>query len=236
MSYENLVGQIFGFLKVISFVGKSTPTKGNPYGRPIFKCQCQCGEISFVLSINLKNGRTKSCGQCDFSTSIRSEARKTHGLSYSNYQYILNGIIERCYNTNHISYSNYGGKGIIVCDRWLNDNKLINFLEDMGERPSNNHTIDRINNNGNYEPNNCRWATKQIQNQNYSQNVLTELDVKFILWEHQINKLKPARVITKFIEYRNQIGNPYLGTSDNLIKVIYRYSWKNISITEYINK
>lgn len=72
-------------------------------------------------------------------------------------------MISRCYNKNHNSYKNYGAKGITVCERWLGDNGHDNFIQDMGERPSINHSLDRIDNNGNYELNNCKWATKREQ-------------------------------------------------------------------------
>jgi hypothetical protein len=77
---------------------------------------------------------------------------------------IWQGMKQRCYNKKHKSYKYYGGRGIMVCDRWLNSFKF--FLRDMGKRPSKEYSIDRINNNGNYEPNNCRWATAIIQAKN----------------------------------------------------------------------
>jgi hypothetical protein len=83
-------------------------------------------------------------------------------------------MISRCYNKNHNSYKNYGAKGIIVCDRWLGYSGHDNFIEDMGDRPSVNHSLDIIDNNGNYEPNNCRWATKleqQAKRSNSNKNV-----------------------------------------------------------------
>lgn len=74
---------------------------------------------------------------------------------------IWNGMKQRCYNKKDSSYYRYGGRGIMVCDRWLHS--ISNFIEDMGEKPSKEHSLDRINNYGNYEPNNCRWATKREQ-------------------------------------------------------------------------
>lgn len=80
-------------------------------------------------------------------------------------------MIDRCYSINHPSYRRYGGRGISVCDRWRNN--LDNFIEDMGEKPSPTHSIDRINNNGNYEPSNCRWATMSEQQTNKNTTKLT---------------------------------------------------------------
>ena len=85
------------------------------------------------------------------------------------------GMIQRCYNKNNPSYKDYGGRGITVCERWLDkENGNENFCEDMGKKPSPKHSIDRINNNGNYEPSNCRWVTKAEQNNNTRQNHLIE--------------------------------------------------------------
>lgn len=83
---------------------------------------------------------------------------------------------ERCYVTTDKRYGDYGGRGIRVCERWLNS--FEKFFADMGERPSQRHTIDRKNNNGNYEPGNCRWATRAEQNRNQRRNVIVEHDGK----------------------------------------------------------
>jgi hypothetical protein len=124
-----------------------------------------------VIAQNLKTGITKSCG-C-----LKKENRPglTHGLSKKAgiYKSWL-GLKERCLNTKNHAYSLYGGRGITVCERWM---KFENFLEDMGH-PIKGQSIDRIDNNGNYEPNNCRWATQSEQNNNYRRNKLLTYDGK----------------------------------------------------------
>lgn len=138
-------------------------------------CQCDCGTIKKVQSTYLRNGESKSCG-C-----LRNEDRwktaTTHGGT-------RNGIIipeyrswvamkTRCYNKNNPAYKYYGGRGIEVCERWINS--FYNFLSDMGVRPSPTHSLDRFpNKNGNYGPSNCRWATKKEQARNTRKNVFLE--------------------------------------------------------------
>jgi len=90
----------------------------------------------------------------------------THGMSNTPEYRTWCGIKNRCYNNKVKSYPYYGGRGITVCKRWLTKDGFINFYSDMGDRPSSNYSIDRINNNGNYTQDNCRWATRQEQGQN----------------------------------------------------------------------
>lgn len=127
--------------------------------------KCDCGRDYIQLPGNVKSGNTRSCG-CNriYST---AEARKTHGMSKSNTYRIWWGILCRCQNENYHAYKQYGGRGIKVCDRW---NIFENFLEDMGERPSKELSIDRIDGSGDYEPSNCRWATRTQQQRNVKSN------------------------------------------------------------------
>lgn len=129
-------------------------------GQSRWKCQCDCGNVTIVRSGDLGSGNTKSCG-C---------SRGSHKLSQTAEYKILHKMISRCTNDKCAEYSRYGGRGIKVCERWQGEYGIVNFLKDMGKRPSPNHSVDRINNDGNYEPGNCRWATPDVQGTNTSRN------------------------------------------------------------------
>lgn len=130
----------------------------------LWSCQCDCGNIIDAASGNLYRGSTKSCGCLKKETAGRH--RKTHGLSKTAEYQIWAGMKKRCHNKNSTMYYLYGARGITVCEEWRNS--FQNFINDMGHRPSPEHSIDRINNGGNYSKDNCRWATKLEQGHNTS--------------------------------------------------------------------
>lgn len=99
---------------------------------------------------------------------------KRHGLCKTPESHVWNAMIQRCYDKNHNAYLRYGGRGIVVCERWRRG--FMNFLEDMGRRPSSSYTIGRIDNDGSYCKNNCRWETRRQQQNNRSTSILIEKD------------------------------------------------------------
>lgn len=134
--------------------------------RRMARCKCECGNEYIISVSNLFHGNTKSCGCLK-----KRGTRLDHGRSHTTEHRVWSKMIDRCRNKNTPEYKNYGGRGIKVCDRWLD---FKNFLSDMGMRPSNEVSIDRIDNNGDYEPGNCRWATRAQQSVNKRTNVFFE--------------------------------------------------------------
>lgn len=148
---ENLANKKFGMWTVLNYAGNSK-----------WSCICECGKKSLVTKTHLKSGHSQSCG-CLHKEKIKK--LKTIHNEYGSPEYITwQNMKKRCLDIKQKHYKDYGGRGIKVCDRWLES--FENFLEDMGKRPSNKFSIERINNNGNYEPSNCKWATQEEQKLN----------------------------------------------------------------------
>jgi hypothetical protein len=134
----------------------------NEHGHSYWLCRCDCGGKAFGSTGNLKRGAIVSCG-CK-----RENYFREHGRTGTPEHRAWLNMLERCRNERHPGYPYYGGRGIVVCSRWRDSFEA--FLTDMGERPSPDLSIDRIDNDGNYEPGNCRWGTKKQQMRNRRNN------------------------------------------------------------------
>lgn len=160
-----LVGDKFERLSVRGVI----PGCGNRLRRYI--CDCQCGNVIQVIANVLLSGVTRSCGclrrACPLRGHVKHGDARRSGVARE--YTIWREMIRRCSDAKGQSFHRYGGRGISVCQRWM---EYPNFLADMGRRPTAKHSIDRINNDGNYEPSNCRWATPKEQAANTRRSIV----------------------------------------------------------------
>lgn len=179
-SNNDLTGQKFGELTVIC-KDKTIKTKRGNY-ITMWLCKCSCGNIKSVERSNLRSGKIKSCGH------LRGIA---NGLYKTRIYQIWRSMKSRCYHKSNFSYKYCGLKGIKVCEDWLGEKGFINFYNwAMSNGYTDNLTIDRIDNNGNYEPSNCRWVTMKEQENNRTNNVYLKINGKtqtIAQWRDELN-------------------------------------------------
>lgn len=192
---SNLTGQKFGKLTVVEFIGNSR-----------WQCLCDCGGVTSVITANLKRGNTRSCG-CIKKQESNKRATK-HGFYGTKAYKSWCSIKKRCTNPKDPAYKNYGAKGILLCNEWLNDPKA--FCEYVGVAPSEKHSIDRVDNSKGYEPGNVRWADDYEQANNKTNNVKIEFQGQsfpsisdFVRWlapQLNVNRVSLNREIAKLIK------------------------------------
>lgn len=187
----DMMGRRFSRLSILRQV------ENTPRGRAQWLCLCDCGKEVIYNGVEIRNGRLQSCG-CLHAQRARENgtaANLTHGHSSGGritpeYR-TWSQMRERCNSPKHISFARYGGRGIRVCERW---DSFESFLEDMGPKPSgrngsrSKYSLDRIDNEGNYEPGNCRWATVSEQSRNTCKTVHVFVDGEKLVLQEALNR------------------------------------------------
>ena len=152
-------GEKYHMLTILSLIKKGK--------RQYVECLCDCGNITITREYNVRKGLRYSCGCYQRAKATQNKGKLTHGLTYTPEYESWCKMKSRCHNEKNNRYYRYGGRGIKVCDEWVNS--FENFYRDMGNKPGKEYSIDRIDNDGDYCPANCRWATpkQQVENQAY---------------------------------------------------------------------
>lgn len=191
---EIKAGDEYGRLTILREV---SPKSSGGHIQRCVECRCQCGVVKEYRFYTLRNGNTRSCG-C-LSREVVSSRMTKHGLSGTAEYGIWGGMLHRCNDSRDQAYHYYGGRGIKVCERW---SSFEAFYADMGPRPTEKHSIDRIDVNGNYEPSNCRWATPKEQARNKRRSYLVEHDGKVRCisdWADEYG-IKPSVFYTRLVK------------------------------------
>ena len=239
-TFKDLSGERFGRLHVDSFYGKDK--NYNIY----YNCTCDCGNKLVVSANCLKNGDTVSCG-C-YHKENQAKLRTKHGHTYDKLYWVHHSMKQRCYNKNNPEYHNYGGRGITICDEWLNkDTGFENFYNwAMKNGYAAGLSIDRINNNEGYNPNNCRWVDNIIQSSNRRQNRFLSIVLDFtnigkgkVIYTYNIHHwsritgIPPRTLKRRIYEYHWNVEEALTAVTNRHGRVI---GYSPIKIPEYMIK
>jgi hypothetical protein len=197
----DITGKQFGRWHVV------TQAEHKLYGKPAWECVCECGNVGVVAGSSLRTGESKSCGclMREVAAENLRTAATTHGMHGTPMYYRWLSIKLRCFHKSHYAYPRYGGRGITMCERWRSS--FTDFYADIGDPPSDAYSLDRIDNNGNYEPGNVRWATKREQANNRRNNVKHTYDGETHTLAEWGRKLG---ITPEAVTYRIKNGKPLL--------------------------
>lgn len=172
--FKDIQGKKFGKWKVVEMdlLGKNVR----------WLCECDCGKKDYIPQRNLISSISTQCKSC----AMIGKNQKKHGHSHTSMYHTFSAMKQRCYNKKNKNFAHYGGRGIKICDKWLES--VENFIKDMGEKPSTSHSIDRIDVNGNYSPENCKWSTQKEQTLN--QRKMLDVQNEVLKLREELNKYK----------------------------------------------
>lgn len=155
-------GQVFSKWTVLH------PSPQSTSKRPRWMCRCECGDEVDVLSFSLTSGKSRQCKRCSYKSGAAARTKHGHAKKKARSKEFIawSSMMDRCRNPRSQSWTNYGGRGIAVASSWQGVSGFDQFLKDIGRAPAKHLTLERVNNDGHYEPNNCIWATRRQQNHN----------------------------------------------------------------------
>lgn len=208
MALIDLKGKRYNHLIVLK-IGKYSKSGGI-----IWLCRCDCGRKTFAYTLRLRNNKTRSCGICDLDYEVRGKV--LHGMKHTPEYRCWSQMKNRCQNPKLKNYKDYGGRGIVVCKRWVDS--FQSFYKDMGNRPSSLHSLDRKRNDLNYTKSNCRWATKMEQAKNRRSSVWIEYKGRKMIMNEWALLLKiPRQYISRQIKNKPfcEIYNYYINRNDS---------------------